>query len=142
LQLLLIEQACRELVLRAAALADAAQPAALAALFTEGGSLVRPGAEPLVGRAAIERSYAQRAPERITRHLVTNTLVEVVSDVQACATSTVLLWSGSTDDAAGPQGRPANPRQVVGAFADRFALTPEGWRIERRDASFVLHSGA
>ena len=140
LQSLIIKQACRELVLRAAAHADANEPCALAALFAEDGVLVRPGAEPLVGRDAIRQSYAQRSAERITRHLVTNIVVDIESETEARAASLVLLWSGSTHDTPGPQGRPAQ-RQVVGEFADRLSLTPEGWRIARREARFVLHSG-
>lgn len=141
LQTLLIKDACRHLVLRAAALADANEPGALAALFAEGGLLVRPGAEPLIGREAIRQSYTQRPAERITRHLVTNIVVEVESETEARAASVVLLWSGSTQDTPGPQGRPAQ-REVVGEFSDRLSLTPEGWRIARREARFVLHSRA
>ena len=62
----LIVQACQEVVLRAAACVDGGDAAALAALFTEDAVLVRPGAEPLVGRTAIRDTYAQRPAERIT----------------------------------------------------------------------------
>jgi uncharacterized protein (TIGR02246 family) len=141
LQRLLIQEACRELVLRAAECADAHDAAGLAALFLPEGVLRRPGGQPLVGRAAIEQAYAQRPKERITRHLVTNTLVEVESSTAATARSRVLLWAGSTEDADGPQGRPLRGPQLVGEFADRFALSAEGWRFASRDASFVLHAG-
>src|SRR4051794_7574812 len=98
LQRLLIVEACRDLVLRAAAQADAGDAAALAALFTEGAVLARPNAEPLQGRAAIRASYAQRPAERITRHLVTNTVVVVESPGASRALSSVLLWAGSSAD--------------------------------------------
>ena len=140
LQRLLIQEACRELVLRAAERADANDPAGLAALFQPDGVLRRPGGQALVGRAAIEQAYAQRPAQRITRHLVTNTLVEVVSVTEASARSRVLLWAGSTDDAEGPQGRPLRGPQLVGEFIDRFALSGEGWRFASRDACFVLHA--
>lgn len=71
------EQACRDLVVKAAMLTDAQDHEGFAALFTEGGLLVRPG-QPLQGRAAIIDSYRARS---------------------------------------------AQARQVVGEFADRFALT-------------------
>ena len=142
LQILLVKDACRDLVLRAAASVDANEPGRLAALFAEGGVLVRPGGEPLAGREAIRQSYAQRPAERITRHLVVNIRVEVESETEARAESTVLVWSGSTGDTPGPHGRPAQARQVVGEFSDRLTLTSEGWRIARREARFVLHSGA
>jgi len=140
LQRLLIQEACRELVLRSVACADAHDAAGLAALFLPEGVLRRPGGQsPLVGRAAIEHAYAQRPRERITRHLVTNTLVEVESASAASARSRVLLWAGSTEDADSAQGRPVRGPQLVGEFSDRFARTAEGWRLASRDASFVLH---
>jgi ketosteroid isomerase-like protein len=140
LQRLLIQDACRELVLRSVECTDAHDATGLAALFAPDGVLRRPGGQPLVGPAAIQAAYAQRPRERITRHLVTNTLVEVESATTASARSRVLLWAGSTEDADGPQGRPLRGPQLVGEFADRFGLTGEGWRFASRDASFVLHA--
>lgn len=135
-----IQHACTELVLRAAARADAGDVAGLAQLFAPQGMLSRPNAQPLEGRDAIEAAYAQRPPTRITRHLITNTLVNVESPTQARALSYVLLWAGSADDAAGPHGRPVHGRPMVGEFEDVFSLEPQGWRILRREARFVLHA--
>jgi uncharacterized protein (TIGR02246 family) len=139
LQRMLIEQACRELVLRAAQCVDAHDAAGLAALFEPDGVLRRPGGPPLDGRAAIESAYAQRPRERITRHLVTNTVIDVESPTRATARSHVLLWAGSSEDANGPQGRPLRGPQLLGEFEDRCVLSDEGWRLASRDASFVLH---
>lgn len=135
-----IVQACQEVVLRAAACVDAGDAATLAALFAEHAVLVRPGAEPLVGRAAIRDTYAQRPAERITRHLVTNLLVDVEAPDRARVRSGVLLWTGSRTDAEGPHGRVAQGRQLVGEFDDRLLRDARGaWLIERRDARFVLY---
>ena len=139
LQTLLIERACSRLVLLAAECADHHRAAEFAALFAPDAVLSRPNGEPLRGREAIRQAYAQRPADRITRHVVTNTRVDVLSDSEARATSVVLLWAGSINDEAGPRGRPAQPGQVLGEFDDRFALTPEGWRIVSRRASFLLH---
>ena len=139
LQSLLIERACNRLVLLAAEHADQHRAAEFAALFAPDAVLRRPNAEPLCGREAIRAVYAQRPASRITRHLVTNIRVEVQSAEEARATSLVLLWAGSTDDEPGPRGRPAHAAPVLGEFDDRFALTPEGWRIVSREASFLLH---
>jgi uncharacterized protein (TIGR02246 family) len=137
-----LQQACSELVLRAAACVDGNDAAGLAQLFAEDAVLVRPNGAALHGREAIQAAYAQRPADRITRHLVTNTVVEVESPTRARALSYVLLWTGSTADAAGPNGRPAQSRQVVGEFDDRFSFTPDaGWLLQRREARFVLHSG-
>ncbi|WP_240636191.1 nuclear transport factor 2 family protein [Caldimonas tepidiphila] len=139
LERMLAREACRELVLQAALHVDANRPEQFAALFAEDGVLTRPNAQPLRGREAILAAYRQRPADRITRHLVTNTLVTLESDTEARAASYVLLWSGSADAEPGAQGRPAHPRRMVGEFDDRFVLTAEGWRIARREARFVLH---
>jgi uncharacterized protein (TIGR02246 family) len=136
-----IRQACSDLVLNAVACMDFQHPGGLAELFTEDGVLVRPNGQLLQGRDAIRLAYEQRPADRITRHLVTNTRVEVDSAREAHALSYVLLWGGSTADATGPQGRGARGAQVLGEFDDRFVLTAQGWRIARREARFVLHAG-
>jgi uncharacterized protein (TIGR02246 family) len=133
-------QACHDVVVRAAAGVDAGDADRLAMLFTEDAVLVRPGAEPLRGRAAIRHAYAQRPSERITRHLLTNVRVDVESPTHARVHSLVLLWTGSSTDADGPSGRVAHPRQSVGEFDDRLLRDAHGvWLIQRRDARFVLH---
>lgn len=134
-----VEQACRNVVLRAAALTDARNHEAFAALFTPDGTLIRPGAAPLQGQAAIIAAYRDRPSDRLTRHLVCNTLFDEVSQDAAAAISSVLLWVGLASDAEGVYGRPVH-RQVMGEFADHFALTPQGWRIARRAARFLLVS--
>jgi uncharacterized protein (TIGR02246 family) len=138
LERLLIESECRALVAETARRADAAQPDALAALFTADAVLVRPGAAPLVGRDAIRAAYAERPPNRLTRHLVTHTRVTVVDADTVDAASLLLVWSGNHDDPPGPRGRPG--QQAVGEFDDRLVRTPEGWRIARREARFVLQA--
>lgn len=139
---MLIKEACRELVLRCAACADAGDALGLAALFAADATLVRPDGTVLQGRPAIEAAYRARPADRLTRHFVTNSVIDIEPPDTAWVRSNVLLWSGSKIDHEGPQGRPAHPRQVVGAFDDRCLLTPEGWRIAQRHASFVLHSCA
>lgn len=136
---LLIEKACRDLVMDAAARNDAQDHAGLAALFTPDAVLERPGAAPLQGRAAIEASYRERPAERLTVHLVVGTRLTLSDDARASAVSQVLVWSGSRADEAGPMGRPAAARQAVGSFEDSFELTAEGWRIARRIARFALY---
>lgn len=139
LDLLLAEHACRQVVVQSAQAVDQQDYAAFAALFTPQGVLVRPDGTRLEGRAAIEQAYAQRSAERLTRHLITNHLVLVRDATRASSTCTVLLWTGSHKDAGSTQGRPADPTQLLGEFLDELALTPEGWRIRQRQASFILH---
>lgn len=140
LQRLLAEDACRRLVLQAAHCADHHDADGLAALFTADAVLQRPQGAPLRGREAIRAAYAARPPDRLTRHLVTQTRVSLVSPTEATAHSLVMLWSGSTEDAEGPQGRPARGPALVGEFDDRLVLGPDGWAFARRVARFVLHA--
>lgn len=137
---LLAHHSCTNLVLRAAALTDAGDAQGLSEQFTPDAVLVRPNAQPLEGRSAILAAYAQRPSTRITRHLVTNTRVELQGPAAARARSYVLLWTGEQADAEGPAGRPAQARQVVGEFDDLLTRSPEGhWLIQRREARFVLY---
>ena len=135
-----IAASCQALVWRSAALVDSQRTQQLAEVFADEAVMVRPGQQELRGIAEIIRAYAARPSGRITRHLVTNTLVEVESRSVARSRSYVLLWAGSEDDESGPRGRPASAAQVVGEFDDVFALDTAGWRIVRREARFVLHA--
>ena len=82
-----------------------------------------------------------RDPDRLTRHLITNQEVELGADGEARSVCSVLLWSGRRTDTPSPRGRPADALQQVGTLDDRLRLTPEGWRIARRHASFELYRG-
>ena len=116
LQQLLIHHHCRELVLRAAACADAHDAAGLAALFTAEALLVRPDGTTLEGPAAIEAAYRQRPAERITRHLVTNSLVDIECGrgrAGAQQRAAVVRYRNRAGRAAGPAGRrQATARQL------------------------------
>lgn len=133
--------ACRTLIETSVRHVDAGDAQAFAALFTEDAVLVRPNGSQLEGRTAIQAAYAQRAADRITRHLVTNVAVTLEGDDRAQARSYVLLWTGSTPEADPVYGRRADARQLVGEFDDTLTKAADGsWRLQRRHASFVLHS--
>lgn len=132
--------ACREVIEQSAIHLDGGNLDAFCELFSEDAVLVRPNGAALRGRDAIRQSYASRPATRITRHLVTNVMVELLQDNHALARSYVLLWSGSTDDPVTDWGRAAHPRQVVGEFEDCLLRMADGrWRIQQRRARFVLH---
>jgi hypothetical protein len=136
-----IERACERLVLDAVYLTDRLDYAAYAALFAPEAILSRPGGAPLVGPAAIRKSYESRPATRITRHLCTNIRVTVESAERARALTYVLLFTGNSAEPAPDHfGRPADARQLVGEFEDEFERTPQGWRIRARQARFVLHT--
>ena len=133
--------ACRELIDRSVQCVDDGDARAFADLFADDAVLVRPNGQSLDGRAAIFEAYAARPPDRITRHLVTNVVFEASGPARLAARSYVLLWTGSARDEAGPSGRPADSRLLVGEFADELTRQPDGqWRIQRRESRFILHS--
>lgn len=137
-----MQQACRDLVLRAVACVDAKDYQGFVELFAPSGQLLRPNAPVLHGREAILAFYRTRPIDRITRHLVTNTLVQLSEDeTQARATSYVLLWAGVSGDTPGPVGRPAHNQQILGEFEDLLVWSVDGWRFLRREVKFVLSTG-
>lgn len=138
---LVAERACRALVIAAAEAVDRQDPAAFVALFMPDGVLVRPDGKRLQGRAAIHAAYAARDADRLTRHLICNHVVQLGADGRATSRCTILLWSGRRSDPETPKGRPADAAQQVGEIDDELVSTPEGWRIARRAARFILHAG-
>jgi ketosteroid isomerase-like protein len=136
---LLIERACTRLVIESATRNDHREWAALAALYTAEGVVVRPSGQRLVGRDEIEAAYAAGPSERVTRHLCTNVAVDVDDADHAHATTTVLIVSGTrSDDPDVTFGIVPNEAHLVGEFADRFERTDEGWRIAERSASLSM----
>jgi uncharacterized protein (TIGR02246 family) len=135
-----MEVDCRSLVLQTADAVDRADAHAFAALFAPDGTLVRPDGSLLQGRAAIAAAYAARDPDRLTQHLLCNQIVALQPDgATATVRSKVLLWTGRHSTPHTPQGRAADALSQVGEFVDVLELGPEGWRIRRREAHFILY---
>src|SRR5437867_474257 len=87
--------AVAELIVRYAALNDAADWDAVAALYTEDGRMSRPTSPDdfIVGRATILAGFRSR-PARASRHFVANILVTIEGETRARATSRILLFTG------------------------------------------------
>ena len=99
---------------------------AVAAMFTEDARFVRPaGGDPIVGRAAILASFASR-PARKSCHLITNIVVDVISETEATSRCTLLLYAAPAGDSTA-----ASPA-LIGGFRDWLVRTPEGWRFSER----------
>lgn len=133
------EADCRSLVVQAAEAVDQRDPAGFAALFAPDGVLVRPDGSSLQGPEAIAATYAARDPDRLTQHLICQQTVRWdPQHAQATVVSKVLLWSGRHSSPLTPQGRAADALSQVGEFVDVMECGPEGWRILRRAARFIL----
>lgn len=139
-QTLRIAFACEQLIRRFALCNDAGDHAALARMFVCDGSFARPTAPdaPVYGRDAIEAMFRDR-PRRFTRHLMLNTVVDVLSPSQARATSYVALYvadAGSEDTGAPPY--PCTGPQLLGGFDDDLVLVDGDWRFQSRRGSLAL----
>jgi ketosteroid isomerase-like protein len=125
------ERACERLILDYAALNDAGDWPAVAALYTENGRMSRPTAPDnfVEGRDAILAAFLAR-PARTTRHICANLRVTVTSDTSAIATSQILLFTG------------AEQAPLVGSYADVFVLTNKRWRFTERRGSLDFPESA
>jgi ketosteroid isomerase-like protein len=124
--------AIAELITRYAALNDAGEWEAVAALYTEDGRMSRPSAPDdfIVGRNAILAGFKAR-PHRAARHIVANVLVTLEPNGRAHATSQILLFGGSAADAGPPVQSTVPP--MVGTYHDTLVLCEHAWRfVERR----------
>ena len=127
-----IEWDCTKLINRYTLLNDAADWDAVAALYTEDGQMARPSApdSPVVGRDAILAAFRSR-PARAARHVVSNIVVDVVSETEATALSIIVLYQGSENPEGGlPIRDPKGP--LIGTYTDRLRKTAEGWRFAER----------
>ncbi len=124
-----------DLITRYAALSDAGDWEALAALYTEDGRMSRPTApdEFITGRAAILGAFRSR-PRRISRHIVANVLVTLEGGTRARASSQILLFTGTASEGGSlPVQSPAPP--LVGTYADILVRSGSGWRFQERRGS-------
>ena len=138
-----IEQECAKLVTLFCNLNDARDYDGLADLFTEDGVFARPTdpANPIKGRAEIRRRFDMKPRELLTRHLISNIVIQAESPESARGESYMLLYTGQE-----PPGTalpvPAAPQALLGAFKSRFVRSREGWRIAEHIGSLALTIGA
>lgn len=124
-----IETACERLIRQFAFLNDAHDHDALAEMFVVDGSFARPGDpdNPVTGREEI-RAFFRDRPRRRTRHIMSNTVVEVRSKAEAHARSYVVLYSGARGEDV-----------LIGDFHDVFSLDEAGeWRFRSRRGSLAF----
>ncbi len=101
-----------------------------ASLYTSDAVFRRPsGGDPVVGREAILASFTARPP-RAQRHVMANTLVDVVSESEATARSVIVLYMGDAAEDGLPVQDAKSP--LIGTFTDRVVKTADGWRFAER----------
>ena len=127
--------AIAELITRYAALIDAGDWDAVAALYTDDGRMNRPSAPEdfICGRGAILAALRSR-PQRLARHIVANVLVTLESGTRARATSQILLFGATAAEGGGLPVLWAGP-PLVGSYSDSLVRTAHGWRFAERRGS-------
>jgi hypothetical protein len=133
-----IEQEVAKLPLLFAHYADNGDHAALADLFTENCEFARPFQPdlPFYGRDRVQAIFRDRKPI-LVRHIVSNVLVDVISETEARGTNYLTMLS-SHDGLEPPQPSGAI---YVGGFEDHYVLAEGKWRFMSRHGRVVLHSG-
>lgn len=131
------EHACARLILELARCTDSGDYAGALALFCDDASMDRDG-EIFSGIAALRQAYAQRPANRITRHVVSNIVVQFDGTHRASATSYVTVYRHRLDpDHAQPPYRMPGA-DVVGQYQDRLVRTPSGWRLASRTTRTIF----
>lgn len=131
------ERDCERLVKQFALFSDLGNMDALADLFAEKGSFARPADpdNPIVGREKI-RAVMKARPPRVSRHLVSNILIDLTDADAATGQSYVTLWTSSDVDGKPPVV--ADPKFSVGEMRDNFVRTQDGWRFQARRGTVTL----
>lgn len=134
-----IERACARLILAFAKFNDDWDHQSLADLFVEDCTFARPldPAHPYYGRDKVEAIFRDRS-RRLTRHIMTNILITVVSPTEARGSSYVTMMSAPNPDAQWPR---EGEGIFIGTFDDIFVKTGDGWKFKSRGGNVALYQG-
>ena len=132
---LAIEWQCRTLCNQFANYNDQNDFRAVCDLFTEDGSFWRPSVPDTEIRGREEIQAFLKRPPMVIRHIVSNCVVEVLSENEATGFSyLVFLFAALTEE---PLPLTAGPLHV-GEFRDRFVKTDAGWKFRERKGALAL----
>ncbi|MEO0062360.1 MAG: hypothetical protein RLZZ08_920 [Pseudomonadota bacterium] len=133
-----IEAECAKLPLLFAKYADNGDHEGMASLFTADCIFARPFQPdyPFHGRDRVQAIFRDRPPI-LVRHIVTNVLVEVISETEAKGTNYLAMLS-SHKSVEAPQEAGG---LYVGGFEDHYVKTPDGWQFASRYGQVALFQG-
>lgn len=139
----MIEQSCIRLLTAFSTLNDANEHEAMVELFTENGSFARPSDPDVytIGREDILVAFKARPQGRVTRHLLSNILIDVKDASNAKGRCNVLLYTASSDNKAPVFGLQADPSQLLGEFDADFKKVDGSWEIARLSGEIIMTIG-
>jgi ketosteroid isomerase-like protein len=135
-----IELACARVVTQFSNYNDKRDFDALCSLFTEDGAFARP-TDPenyITGRNNILAAFKARPNDRITRHLITNIVIDVIDAAWARGTCYATLFMAPVDAEPAMFGVKAGASQFIGEFEMDFRRTVEGWKIARQGGRIIF----
>ena len=132
-----IEAACTRLLVQYARGIDLYDADMVLGVFTEDATWQRPGNPLLEGREEIRSFLVGRDRTVLTRHVMTNLLLDSVDADHATGVS---YYTGYNADGYGDIGTaPTRAPFSMGEYLDRFRRTDIGWRIAHRETRHVFH---
>lgn len=134
------EQVCASLFNRFSTCNDAGEFEEMANVFTIDARFARP-TDPgnyTEGRDNILASFKARPRDRVSRHLITNIVIDVKDAGSATGKCYATLFTASPDNQAEKFGLQANASQFIGEFDADFSHTDEGWKISRLSGKIIF----
>lgn len=127
-----VHMACVDAIQRFAMLVDAARYDEAAELFAVDGVLQRPN-ERIEGRAALLSSFKARPVQRLTRHILTNVLLEPAGPGRIRAFSYVSVYRHLGQEPVRPElPVAARPPETIAEYSDELCLHDGQWLLRRR----------
>ena len=126
-----IKQACRELADRYALYVDERLYDRFGEVFSEDAVLEAGGQRR--GLADIITGMGKRSVGLVSRHVITNSVVDVLDPENATGLCYLSLYRKL--DAAGPDPALLEGPALIGVYHDTYRRTPLGWRITHRSLS-------
>ncbi len=130
------ESACARLVARYARAVDLNDGVAAAACFTIDGLLEMPLARRYQGRDEIARRIDEQPDKQVSRHLLSNLLIDPIAPDRARGSLYLTIYRGVRLQPAGALEL-AGP-YLVGEYDDEYVLNAEGWLIARRRLTTIF----
>lgn len=127
-----IERQCERLIQQYCHYVDHDEAVKIADLFTEDGVWFNVNAT-MTGRDGIRKGFQKRQDNkgRMSRHVCTNALIDVISETEALGCVYLSLYYHDAE--AGRETSPTDCLQKLGEYRDRFVKTEAGWRFASRE---------